>query len=159
LPKHKIDGLDVWPLIRGSRGANNPHDGYYGYYEVNQLQSVVTGDGRWKLQLPHTYNTLNGRPGGRDGKPAQYDRVKLQQPELYDLESDIGEAMDVSSANPKILAKMLDLAEQARAELGDSLTNRKGSGTRQPGKVTTAVAKLPPGRRDDDAEWPPAFRR
>ncbi|MBC7856762.1 MAG: sulfatase, partial [Pirellulaceae bacterium] len=33
LPKHKIDGLDVWPLIIGTPGAKNPHNGYYGYYE------------------------------------------------------------------------------------------------------------------------------
>ena len=46
---------------------------------VNQLQAVTSGDGRWKLQLPHTYRTLGGRPGGHGGKPARYENRKLEQ--------------------------------------------------------------------------------
>jgi arylsulfatase len=83
LPKHPIDGLDVWPIISGKRGAKNPHAAYWFYYEVNQLQAVVSGDGRWKLQLPHTYRTLGGRPGGHGGTPAPYEQRKLEQADLY----------------------------------------------------------------------------
>ena len=50
LPKHKIDGLNVWPIITGERGAKNPHDAYLFYYEQNQFQAVMSGDGKWKLQ-------------------------------------------------------------------------------------------------------------
>src|ERR1051325_5560012 len=32
LPKHRIDGLDVWPLLAGEKGAKNPHDAYFSYY-------------------------------------------------------------------------------------------------------------------------------
>ena len=67
LPAHTIDGLDVWPLLAGEPGATNPHDAYLYYYEQNQLQAVVSGDGRWKLQLPHTYRSLAGHPGGHGG--------------------------------------------------------------------------------------------
>src|SRR5207248_280845 len=88
LPPHPIDGLDVWPIIAGQLGAKNPHPAYWFYYEANELQSVVSGDGRWKLQLPHTYRTLNGRIGHTDGTPIPYDQVKLEQNELYDLNSD-----------------------------------------------------------------------
>src|SRR5215207_9695747 len=28
LPKLKIDGLDIWPLLVGEANAKNPHDGY-----------------------------------------------------------------------------------------------------------------------------------
>ena len=85
LPKHAIDGLDVWPLLAGQPGAINPHDAYLYYYEQNQLQAVVTGDGHWKLQLPHNYRSLAGLAGGHGGVPTKYKQVKIIQPELYDL--------------------------------------------------------------------------
>jgi len=136
LPDHKIDGLDVWPIISGKRGAKNPHEAYFGYYEVNQLQSVTSGDGHWKLLLPHTFRTLGGRPGGTGGIPAKYETRKIEQPELYDLNADVGEMSDVASAHPEIVKRLLDQAELARADLGDALTGRKGAGVREPGRVT-----------------------
>src|SRR6185369_8717982 len=69
LPHHQLDALDVWPLIAGQRRAKNRHASYWCYYEQNQLQAVMSGDGRWKLQLPHTYRSLGGKPGGQGGTP------------------------------------------------------------------------------------------
>jgi len=135
LPTHKIDGLDVWPLITGEKGAKNPHDGYFSYYETSQLQAVTSGDGHWKLQLPHTFRTLAGRPGGTNGIPAKYEQVKVTAPELYDLKNDISETKDVAAQNPEIVQRLLVLAEQARADLGDTLTHRTGAGVREPGRV------------------------
>ncbi len=137
LPKNKIDGLDVWPILSGEPGKNkNPHASYWVYYEQNQLQAVVDGQGEWKLQLPHTYRTLNGRPGGKDGTPAKYENAKLAQPELYDLKNDRGEKFDVASAHPDIVKQLESQAEAARAELGDAITKREGAGTRKPGLAT-----------------------
>lgn len=133
LPQHTIDGLDVGPLIVGAPKAQNPHQAYFSYYENNQLQAVW--DGRWKLQLPHTYRTLGGRPGGRDGQPAQYEQRKIEKAELYDLNGDIGEAVDVASQHADIVQHLQALAETAREELGDSLTNRIGKGVRPPPQV------------------------
>ncbi|HVV02151.1 MAG TPA: sulfatase [Verrucomicrobiae bacterium] len=134
LPEHAIDGLDVWPIISGQRGAKNPHRSYWYYYENGQLQAVVTGDGRWKLQLPHTYRTLGGRPGGTNGMPVPYEHVKLVNPELYDLVKDVSETRDVSQANPDIVQKLEAEAERAREEVGDALTHRVGKGVRPPGQ-------------------------
>jgi arylsulfatase len=100
----------------------------------NQLQAVVTGDGRWKLQLPHTYNTLGGRPGGRGGTPVPYAQRKLERAELYDLERDVSEATDVAAGHPDVVARLEAEAERARGELGDALTQRVGKGTRPPGR-------------------------
>ena len=135
LPNHPIDGLDVGPLLMGQAGAKNPHEAYYIYYEVDQLQAVISGDGHWKLVLPHTYRTLAGRPGGKNGDPVRYDRVALDKAELYDLESDVGETKNVAASHPEIIKRLLDDAEQAREDLGDALTNRKGKGLRAPGRV------------------------
>jgi arylsulfatase len=135
LPKHPIDGLDVWPLLAGEPGATNPHDAYVYYYEQNQLQAVVSGDGRWKLQLPHAYSSLKGRPGGHGGIPSKYEKVQLSEPQLYDLVNDLGETTDVARSHPEIVARLLAVAEHWRAELGDSLTNRQGAGVRPAGKI------------------------
>ena len=136
LPPHPIDGLDIWPMLSGQRGAKNPHAAYYFYYEDNQLQAVMSG--KWKVQLPHTYRTLSGKPGGRDGKPAKYDLVKIERPQLYDLEKDVGETNDLAAQHPEIVQRVEAFAEQARAELGDSLTKRVGAGVREPGRLAVA---------------------
>ncbi len=132
LPEHKIDGLNVWPVIAGD--APNPHEFYAFYYEQNQLQAITSGDGKWKLQLPHAYRTLGGEPGGKGGIPAKYKNVKLEQPELYDLYTDISESQNMAEKNPDMVTKLEGYAEQMRAELGDALTKREGTGVREAGK-------------------------
>ena len=113
--------------------AKNPHEAYFFYYQQNELQAVRSG--RWKLMLPHTYRTLAGRPGGRDGVPAKYEQVKIAKAELYNLESDTSETTNVADGHPDIVRRLEALAEQARAELGDSLTKRSGAGVREPGRL------------------------
>ena len=135
LPRHAIDGLDVWPLLSGQPGATNPHDAYLYYFEQNELQAVVSGDGRWKLQLPHTYRSLAGEPGGHGGTPAKYQSKKILEPELYDLASDLSETADVAKRHPEIVQRLLAVVERARAELGDKLTERQGRGVRPAGRL------------------------
>jgi arylsulfatase len=135
LPQNKIDGLDVWPIISRQPGAKNPHASYWFYYEANQLQAVTSGDGRWKLQLPHTYRTLAGRPGGREGLPASYEQRKLDKAELYDLVNDVSETTNVADQHPEMVQRLEAEAERAREELGDALTKRPGKNRREPGRL------------------------
>jgi arylsulfatase A len=135
LPKHKIDGLDVWHLIAGKSGARNPHDAYFVYYEVGALHAVMSGDGRWKLQFPHKYPTLAGRRGGNGGVPAKYSIAKITEPELYDLRSDVSEKINVAAKYPDIVQRLSKFADEARADLGDSLVGIKGANTREPGAI------------------------
>ncbi len=136
LPKHKIDGLDIWPLLSGNPRAKNPHDAYFFYFQDNELQSVMSGN--WKLQLPHTYRTLAGQLGGRDGTPVPYQQRRIEQPELYDLAADIGETTNLANQHPDTVKRLEAFAEQAREELGDSLTKRTGKSVREPGRIAEA---------------------
>ncbi len=134
-PKNKIDGLDIWPLLSGVPNAQNPHEAYAFYYANNELQAVTSGEGRWKLLLPHTYRTMKDRAPGKDGVPGQYRNIKLEKAELYDLENDIEELHDVAAAHPEIVAQLQAFAAKTRSDLGDSLTQIKGSSTRPPGRL------------------------
>ena len=135
LPAKPIDGLDIWPLLSRQPGAKNPHEGYGLWYAQNELQAVVSGDGRWKLILAHRSRTLGGRPGGRDGTPAKYENVEVGSPQLYELSRDIGETTDVAAAHPEVVKQLAAFAEKCRAELGDTLTKRTGRGNREPGRI------------------------
>jgi arylsulfatase A-like enzyme len=141
LPTNHIDGLDVWPVIACQPGAKNPHDAYWFYFDANSLQAITTGDGRWKMQFPHTYGTMNGQTPGRDGVPGTYKRVKIETEELYDLSNDISETTNVAAQHPDIVKQLEAQAEKARADLGDRLTQRTGSGHRQPGRVAVNAVR------------------
>jgi arylsulfatase A-like enzyme len=131
LPKdHAIDGRDIWPLMEGRRGAKSPHEAYYFYWN-EQLQAVRSGP--WKLHFPHAYPTLDG-PAGSGGTPGRYKKAQIGL-SLFDLQNDIGETTDVAPQHPDVVKRLEALAEQARQDLGDSATGRKGEHVRQPGRL------------------------
>ncbi len=132
LPDHKIDGLDIWPLLSGDPNAKSPHKAYWIYYAQNELQAIMSG--QWKLVLPHKYRTLNGKPGGKDGVPAPYESATTEL-QLFDLYADVSETTDVSAKHPDVVAMLQGYAEEARKDLGDSLTKRKPTGAREPGRL------------------------
>ncbi|MEZ5038842.1 MAG: sulfatase [Saprospiraceae bacterium] len=135
LPDHTIDGENMLPLVLGEATATPHHEAYYFYYKTNELHGLLSGDGRWKLYLPHEYRSLNGRIGTNDGLPIDYDQNKVVSPELYDLRNDISETKNVATEHPEVVQSLLEQAEKARAELGDKLTDRVGSGNRPIGVV------------------------
>ena len=136
-PALPVDGRDVWPILSGQPDAASPHTGYGLWYAQNELQAVISGDGRWKLLLPHRYRTLNGRPGGTRGQPVRYENTQLSSPALYDLQNDISESTDVAPTHPDVMERLLAFAESCRNELGDTLTHRTGIGVRAPATVAT----------------------
>jgi arylsulfatase A len=132
LPSHKIDGMDVWPLLAGKKGAQNPHAAYFVYYNQNDLQAVLSG--RWKLMLPHGSTTLGGNRLGKEGQPVAYRKVQVEFG-LYDLENDIGETRDIATDHPEVVARLLNLAEQMRDDLGDDLTGHPAHNQRPAGHL------------------------
>ena len=139
LPEHKIDGLDIWPLLAGQKDSRNPHDVYFFYgvpfggWTGAELESVRTRE--WKLIVPHSYRTLGGRKPGMDGWPAEYQKQPVLEPELYDMRSDIEEKHNVAAQHADLVHRMLDMAEQCRIDLGDTTLNRHGANVRPPGGV------------------------
>jgi arylsulfatase A-like enzyme len=149
-PAKQIDGKDVWPLLSGREGATTPHEAFY-YYAAEELQAVRSE--QWKLHFPHEYLSVAGPPG-RDGKPANFENLKpksIQQSgiqgiasrhgyevrrielSLYDLAADPGETRNLAGEHPEMVKRLSKLAEAARADLGDALTGREGSGVRPAG--------------------------
>lgn len=131
LPEHKIDGKSILPLVKGQPGAKSPHEAYFMYYG-KELQAVRMG--KWKLHFPHGYRTLAGRAGGTGGIPVNYSPASIEL-SLFDLENDIGETTNVAQQYPDIVARIKQLADEMRADLGDSHTKQQGSGVRPPGRI------------------------
>lgn len=147
LPAQKIDGRDILPLLEGRAGAKTPHEALV-FYGGDELQAVRAG--KWKLHFPHPYITVDGEPG-RDGKPAQFGKMKpkaitqsgiggiasrhgyrVEQTGLvlFDLKADPGETHDVAQKHPEVVERLKKLAEPVRQELGDALTQVKGTENR-----------------------------
>lgn len=133
LPSHPIDGKEAWSLIAGEMGAKSPQEAYFFYYHEGDLEAMRSG--RWKLHFPHQYRTLAGRPGGRDGTPADYEQRKIGL-ELYDLENDISETRDVAAEHPEVVAELSRQADVIRKKLGDRLTKVVGDEIREPGRLS-----------------------
>ena len=93
----------------GEAGATTPHEAFY-YYHEKRLEAVRSG--QWKLHFAETD-----------------DRKGM----LIDLEADIGETTSVAAEHPDVMARLEDLAERCREELGDG--DRPGAGCRPVGKV------------------------
>jgi arylsulfatase A-like enzyme len=134
LPPHRIDGLDIRPLLLKPEEATSPHDALLFYYNNNELQAVRSG--RWKLILPHSYRTLGSQTPATGGTPIKYSQLKAGT-ELYDLEKDPGEKTDLASLKPEIVAELQKHVEKARNDLGDTLTGRTSTGARPAGKLTS----------------------
>jgi hypothetical protein len=112
LPENPIDGKDVWDLISGKRGATNPHE-YYAFSTGPNLEAVMTGDGKWKLHVPHKYRTLVR--AGNDGMPGEYRTTEIGL-SLYDMKNDPYEKNNALEQHPEIARRLLAFAEEHRRE-------------------------------------------
>jgi arylsulfatase A-like enzyme len=151
-PNLKIDGLDISPLILGNSSEGSPHEAIF-IYAGEELQAVRSGE--WKLHFAHDYLTVAGEPG-RDGKPANFNNLKpasitqsgIQgiatrhgyevahiELALFNMKTDPGEKTNVASEHPEVVARLSQLAATIRRELGDELTETKGSEIRAAGQA------------------------
>lgn len=111
-----IDGEDITHLFHAKFEKANPEKAFYYYLRVN-LQAVRQGE--WKLHLPREKEPLGAAPFSRNVHIAPEDRVGFARPFLVNLANDPGETTDVSEQNSEVVAKLLELAERMRSDLGD----------------------------------------
>jgi arylsulfatase len=132
LPKNKIDGVSILPLLLGDKEAS-PRSEFLYYYQANALEAVQMD--YWKLVLPHSFRTYRGNKPGLNGFPGSTSTEKIEAPQLYDLRRDPGEWYDVSKWYPGKVKELEALAERARADLGDDLTKAPGANRRKVGTI------------------------
>ena len=121
VPKDRIiDGKDIWPLMAGEPGAKTPHEAFF-YYRGYALEAVRSG--KWKLHLERPVRRERGQP------------AKMRPIELYDLSADIGEQHNVAAEHPDVVARLKELAQKCREDLGDSITGTPGKNRRPAGTV------------------------
>jgi arylsulfatase A len=112
LPENPIDGKNVWDLMAGRSGARNPHD-YYAFSTGNVFEGVISGDGRWKLHLPHSYRTLV--EAGEDGAAGKYRQATIGL-SLFDMEADPQETTNVMDRFPDVAQRLQRYAEEHRGK-------------------------------------------
>jgi len=110
LPEDPIDGVDVWDIICAKPNVTNPHE-YYPVSTARNFDGVVSGDGKWKLHLPHTYRTL--AEAGNDGQPGRYDTASIEL-SLFDMENDPYETTNVIDLHPEVAQQLQEYAEHHR---------------------------------------------
>ena len=110
LPENPIDGKNVWNIIRGDAKAKNPH-AYYPFTIGGNFQGILSGDGKWKLHVPHGYRTLV--KAGKDGFPGPYKQQKIELA-LFDMANDPHESKNVLKEFPEVADKMKKMAESHR---------------------------------------------
>jgi arylsulfatase A-like enzyme len=107
LPDNPIDGKNVWDIITAQPGAENPHQ-YYPFSTGGNFEGVISGDGRWKLHLPHDYRTL--LVPGQDGMAGKYRQTRIEL-SLFDMKDDPCETTNVIAKYPNIAEKMQKYAQ------------------------------------------------
>lgn len=112
LPGNPIDGRNVWDLIVGKPGAKNPHE-YYAFSTGAVFEGVISGDGRWKLHIPHEYRTL--LEAGNDGAAGKFRQAGIGL-SLFDMENDPLESTNVLDKYPQVAAKLKGYADEHRAK-------------------------------------------
>jgi arylsulfatase A-like enzyme len=127
LPKQKIDGLNFLPMLTGKTNSS-PREVFYVYYDVNNLKLIRYKN--WELVLPHTSQAYSQGSPGKNGEPGPTPVVDVPMA-LYNLTHDPGTVYDVQKQYPEIVDQILKYAEEAREDLGDDLTQRKGKNTRE----------------------------
>jgi arylsulfatase A len=120
-----IDGKDISAIMMAKPDAKNPHEAFY-YFADGSLMAVRSG--KWKLKLPSTL------------KDETY-YTKLETPDakipraLYDLELDPGEQKSVLADHPDVAKRLTELADHARADMGDVRRGITGKDVRPVGRL------------------------
>jgi arylsulfatase A len=114
---HAIDGKDVWPLLAGQT-KESPHEALFYFNENNRIEAIRSGP--WKLAI------------APQSLPKTQGVVQHTGPRLYNLETDIGEMIDVAAQHPEVVARLQHFVQHMDSDLGET---GSGPGVRAPGRV------------------------
>ena len=118
---HVIDGKNIRSILFDDEIQH--HAGAFFYYLRSTLCAVRSG--RWKLHVVRVE---------QQGNTTIKNHEVL---ELYDLNDDPGEQINLSAEYPDIVLKLQELLENCRVDLGDDSRNVVGANCRLPGRVET----------------------
>ena len=136
-----LDGIDIRHLFEGKFDLADEERTFY-YYFINSLQAVRQG--KWKLHLPRPANPKWLGKFANNKHIAKRDWQGFKTAFLIDLETDPGETQDVAADHPKVVERLLGIAEEAREDIGDH--DRVGKNVRFFDPIKDQpVAKLPGG--------------
>jgi arylsulfatase len=132
MPKRRIDGLSLMEVLNGKTDAE-PRETFLYYYRRNNLEAVRHGN--WKLVFPHPGRTYEGFSPGKDGMPGGANENHNFSGGLYDLRRDPGERYNLMFDYPEITKQLNEIADNAREDLGDALTQKEGKNRREIGRI------------------------
>ncbi|MFK5924958.1 MAG: sulfatase [Verrucomicrobiota bacterium] len=134
----KMDGEDISHLLQGKFDQATRDKTFFGYL-TTELQTVRQGS--WKLHLPRVAGR-KWQKFARNTHIAPLDNITPDKALLFNLDQDLGESKNVAASHPEIVARLLEVANDARADIGDY--NQIGSAQR-------FFDKGP--RRPESAKW------
>ena len=110
LPSKKIDGIEMSDLFFSNENSSK-RDSFL-YYNEDELEAIRYKN--WKLHFKKEDKLIN---------------------ELYDLDSDISEKVNLYSSHKEIVSKLSTLADEFRKSLGDKYLDIKGEEVRPANRV------------------------
>ena len=110
LPSKKIDGIEMSDLFFSNENSSK-RDSFL-YYNEDELEAIRYKN--WKLHFKKEDKLIN---------------------ELYDLDSDISEKVNLYSSHKEIVSKLSILADEFRKSLGDKYLDIKGEEVRPANRI------------------------
>ena len=110
LPSKKIDGIEMSDLFFSNENSSK-RDSFL-YYNEDELEAIRYKN--WKLHFKKEDKLIN---------------------ELYDLDNDISEKVNLYSSHKEIVSKLSTLADEFRKSLGDKYLDIKGEEVRPANRV------------------------
>ena len=110
LPSKKIDGIEMTDLFFSNENSSK-RDSFL-YYNEDELEAIRYKN--WKLHFKKEDKLIN---------------------ELYDLDSDISEKVNLYSSHREIVSKLSTLADEFRKSLGDKYLDIKGEEVRPANRI------------------------
>ncbi|MDF1863959.1 MAG: sulfatase, partial [Saprospiraceae bacterium] len=104
----KMDGYDLSPILKGETDKS-PRNEFY-YWRRAEFHAIRSG--KWKLHIKQT-------------SPIVYwNKYEMERPELYEIESDIGEKYDRYESEPEIVAELMQKIEQHLEDTKDGMPDQ-----------------------------------